>query len=97
MIVTCPTCGHRQNKSDIQRNLFHALCREIGKEIGLEPGKVKEAVKADFYGIDEFKVGNKWYRGIRSSEDSDRIEYSELIDFAYRWAADAGIYIGDKK
>ncbi len=91
--MICPTCGREEPKTGQQRRLFHALCARIGREIGLEPGRVKEAIKLDFFGIDEYKIGNKWYRRVKSSEEAGKIEYSELIDFAYRWAADNGVYI----
>jgi hypothetical protein len=93
----CPTC-HRAltfGKSHEQRKKFHALCTEIGLEIGLTPGQVKAAVKQEFYGFDEFKMGKKWYRIVQSSEDSDRAEYSRLIDFALQWAAENGVVIDD--
>lgn len=89
-IKTCPTCRRpfTLNKTTEQRNTFHQMCRDIGKEIGLTPGQVKAAIKQDHFGIDEFKMGSKWYRTVKSSEDADRIEYSELIEAAYRWAAE---------
>lgn len=64
------------------------MCGEIGKHIGLTPGKVKEAIKADFFGLDEYKVGNKWYRAVKPSEQADRDEYSGLIDYTRIWAAE---------
>lgn len=91
----CPTCFRPfiLDKTAAQRNKFHKLCRQIGKELGETPGRVKEAVKQEHFGLDEFKIGNKWYRRVKSSEDADRIEYSELIETAYRWAAENGIAI----
>lgn len=86
--MICQTCGRKQSKTDVQRNKFHGMCRDIGKHIGLTPGKVKEAIKADFFGLDEYKVGNKWYRAVKPSEQADRMEYSELIDFTFQWAAE---------
>lgn len=88
MTATCPTCGRTLAKSHEQRKLFHALCRDIGLHIGLTPGKVKEAIKADFFGLDEYRIGDKWYRAIRPSETADRAEYSQLIDFAVQWSAE---------
>lgn len=90
---SCPTCKRpfRLDKTAEQRDKFHALCRDIGQVIGLTPGQVKAAVKQEFYGLDEFKMGDKWYRTVKSSEDSDRIEYSALIEHAYQWAAENGI------
>ena len=83
----CPTCGRKLDKTNSQRNLFHKLCRIIGNEVGETQGHIKEAIKGDFYGIDEYKIGQKWYRRIKPIELSERDEYSELIDFTYQWAA----------
>lgn len=93
MRTTCPTCRRpfSTDKTREQRNTFHQMCRDIGNQIGLSPGNVKAAIKQDHFGIDEFKMGGKWYRTVRSSEDTDRVEYSELIEAAYRWAAENGI------
>ena len=84
----CPTCGRAQSKTHEQRKLFHSLCRDIGLEIGETPGKIKEAIKADFFGMDEFKIGDKWYRAVKPSESADRDEYSQLIEFTNQWAAE---------
>ena len=84
----CPTCGRTASKSDVQRRKFHAMCRDIGLHVGETPGKVKEAIKADFFGLDEYKLGDKWYRAVKPSEQADRDEYSQLIDYTYQWAAE---------
>jgi hypothetical protein len=93
----CPTCKRPlfRNKSHEQRKKFHAICADIGREIGLTPGQVKAAIKQEHFGLDEFKFGNKWYRTVQSSEDTDRPEYSELIETALRWAAENGVVIPD--
>lgn len=94
----CPTClrSLTYGKTHEQRKKFHALCAEIGHEVGLTPGQVKAAIKQEFYGLDEFKMGDKWYRIVQSSEESDRMEYSQLIDFAFQWAAENGIAVEDR-
>ena len=84
----CQSCGRTVLKTSSQRNEFHRICREIAKEYGDTPGHIKNAIKTVYYGIDEYKIGNKWYRGIQSSEASDKKEYSELIECAIRWAAE---------
>ena len=93
----CPTCLRpiEYPKSVEQRNKFHAICRQLGKELGNTPAEIKMAVKLEHFGLDEFKVRDKWYRGIRSSEDTDRIEYSELIEAALRFGAENDIAIED--
>jgi hypothetical protein len=80
----------------VQRNKFHAMCRELGNHIGMTPGKVKEAIKADYFGLDEYKIGNKWYRAVKPSEQADREEYSELIDYTMVWAAENLGYVFDE-
>lgn len=93
----CPTCRRPLTfgKTHDQRKRFHAICADIGKEIGLTPGQVKEAVKQTYFGLDEFKVKDKWYRIVKSSEEADRMEYSALIDAAIQWGAEAGVVIPD--
>ena len=86
--MKCPTCGREKPKTHEQRNKFHALCREIGLHIGETPGKVKEAIKADYFGLDEYKIGNKWYRAVKPSEQAERAEYSDLISYTLQWAAE---------
>ena len=89
----CPTCGREKPKTCEQRNKFHAMCRELGNHIGETPGKIKEAIKADYFGLDEYKIGNKWYRAVKPSEQSDRAEYSDLITFTHQWAAENLQYV----
>ena len=86
--MKCPTCGREKPKTNDQRAKFHAMCRDIGLHIGLTPGKVKEAIKEDYFGLDEYKIGNKWYRAVKPSEKAERAEYSDLINFTYQWAAE---------
>jgi len=91
----CPKC-HRpfvRDKTAEQRNKFHQMCRDIGKELGEPPARIKSAIKQDHFGIDEFKIGDKWYRQVKSSEDTDRMEYSELIEAAYQWAAERDVVL----
>ena len=89
----CPTCGREKPKTNAQRNTFHRMCRELGNHIGLTAGKVKEAVKEDFFGIEEWKIGSKWYRGVRPSELAEREEYSQLIDHLIQFAAENCDYV----
>ena len=92
-MAKCPLCGRDKPKSHDQRKKFHAMCHEIGNHIGLTPGKVKEAIKADFFGMDEYKIGDKWYRAVKPSEQAERAEYSDLINFTFMWAAENADYV----
>lgn len=93
----CPTCRRPLTfgKTPEQRKKFHAICADIGRELGLTPGQVKEAIKAEHFGLDEVKIHGKWYRMVKSSEDADRMEYSELIETALRMGAEWGVVIPD--
>jgi hypothetical protein len=92
-MTRCPSCGREKPKSHDQRKKFHAMCRDLGLHIGETPGKIKEAIKADFFGMDEYKIGNKWYRAVKPSEQAERGEYSELIEFTKQWAAENLDYV----
>jgi hypothetical protein len=89
----CKTCGREKPKTNEQRAKFHAMCRDIGNHIGLSPGKVKESIKQDYFGLDEYKVGNKWYQAVKPSEQAERAEYSDLIDYTIIWAAENCDYV----
>ncbi|PPC95221.1 MAG: hypothetical protein CTY33_00250 [Methylotenera sp.] len=91
--MKCPTCHRERPKSHDQRKKFHAMCHEIGKHVGETPGKIKEAIKQDYFGMDEYKVGNKWYRAVRPSESAQMAEYADLITYTYQWAADNLEYV----
>jgi hypothetical protein len=68
----------------------------LGKELGETPAHIKESVKMFHFGTDEWKIGDKWYRGVKSSEDTLRLEYSELVEAALRWGAENGVYVPDE-
>jgi hypothetical protein len=87
-MAKCPTCGREAPKTHDQRKKFHVLCKIIGDHVGLTPGKVKEAIKTDYFGIDEWQINGKWYRGVRPSESAQKAEYSDLINYTYQWAAE---------
>lgn len=92
-MAKCPTCGLTPPKTNAQRNKFHSMCRELGAFIGLTAGKVKDSIKQEHSGIDEWKMGDKWYRGTKPSEQNDREEYSELIECLIQWAAENVDYV----
>jgi len=87
----------RVEKTHEQRKLFHAVCADIAPLMGLTPGGVKLKVKAKFYGVDIKGEDGVYYALVPSSEESDREEYSRLIDSAYQWAAEGGHFIPDRR
>jgi len=87
----------RKEKTPDQRRLFHAICGDIAPQLGLTPGQTKQYIKEEFYGIETKIVLGKLRHFVQSTEDSDREEYSRLIDFAYQWAAEAGVVIPDRR
>lgn len=89
-------------KTAEQRALFHAICSDISKIMGLTPADVKVKIKASFYGAEVFIVRMRTghevlWADVPSSEDSDREEYSRLIDHAYQWAAEGDVVIPDRR
>lgn len=80
-------------KTHEQRKLFHAICRDIARELGETPAHVKQAIKVDYFGVETFEVGGKWYAMVQSSEEPGKREYSELIEFALRWGAEHGVMV----
>lgn len=88
----------RIEKTHEQRKLFHAVCSDIAPHRHEEPRVTKLKVKAAFYGVEVvLKEDGVIVAVVPSSEDSDREEYSRLIDFAYQWAAEQGIYVPDRR
>jgi hypothetical protein len=84
---------HEPAKTHEQRKLFHVVCRDIAKELGNSPAEIKQAIKVDYFGVETFQVGDKWYSRVQSSEEPGMREYSELIEFALRWAAERGVWV----
>ena len=87
----------RKEKSHDQRALWHAVMAELAPQLGLTPGQTKQLIKAEFYGTEQKVVNGRVYEFTQSSEDSDRAEYSHLIDFTYQLAAEQGIAILDRR
>ena len=87
----------RKEKTHAQRKLFHAVCADIAPLVGLTPGGTKLKIKASFYGVEIKGDDGVYYALVPSSEESDREEYSRLIDHAYQWAAEAGHHIPDRR
>lgn len=87
----------REEKTPAQRKLFHAVCADIAPHWGLPPASVKMKVKALFYGVELKGLDGVYYALVPSSEDSDKEEYSRLIDYAYQLAAESGLYLSDRR
>lgn len=75
-------------KSPNQRNLFHAVCDEIGVQLGYFPGEFKEVVRRHYFGFDA-----RYF----STEDLDHEHYGHLIECTYMLAAELGINIPDRR
>ena len=87
----------RKEKTHQQRKLFHGLCLDAGKDLGYTPGQIKALVKEDYYGRDKITTpSGKTYEIVQSSEESDRIDYSALIEHLYRWSAENGILLPER-
>lgn len=84
---------HEENKSAEQRAFFHLLCREMSRDTGYTEGQIKELIKQDVLGTVIVKFAGKTKEVTESSEAQVKRRYSELIDGAYRIAAEAGIVL----
>ena len=93
VIVRAP----RKEKSHDQRALWHAVMADLAPELGLTPGQTKQLIKEEFYGIEVKTVFGRRHEFVQSSEDSDRAEYSRLIDFTYQFSAENGIILNDRR
>lgn len=78
----------REDKTDAQRALFHAVCDDFGNILGYFPGQMKEVIKRVYFGDD-------WEK--HSTEDLDYDQYSALIECVYTIAADLGYFIPDRR
>ena len=84
-------------KTHDQRKLFHAICNEAAPLLSLTPRATKLKIKADFYGVEVIDQDGVIVAVVPSSESSDREEYSRLIDHAYQFCAEAGVFIPDRR
>ncbi len=88
-----------EGHSKEQRALFHVLCRQWGNQVGYTEGQVKEAIKQHVYGTDSIELGGKCITVTGSTETTsdgklrDKSDYSELIEHAYRLAAEDGVIL----
>ncbi len=82
-----------------QRGFFHVLCREISQNTGYTQGEVKELIKMEIFGTKIVEFAGRTREVVSSSEYHDdgtkrvKPSYSELIEGAYRIAAEGGIQL----
>ena len=87
----------RKEKTAEQRGLWHVTMDDLAPQLGLTPGQTKQLIKSEFYGTETRTVAGRQYEFVQSSEDSDREQYSALIDFTMQFAAEQGIYLPDRR
>ena len=83
------TIKKRQRTTD-QNNKFHAMCGELGDEIGYTLDEMKRLVKNELgrFTIIDGPCGK--IKRLQSSADWDKDEMSEAIELLHRWAAEVG-------
>ena len=92
---------HIEKKSDAQRNIFHALIRDLREGTSFTEREVKDLVKKQVLGTKLVQIGSSWAEVICSSEVDDegkprtKPDYSVLIEGVYAIAGEAGIALGD--
>lgn len=82
-----------ENKTTDQRNWFHTICKLFGDECGYTQGEVKELVKREILGTSLIEIAGRRFEVVKESEGEDRPGYAELIEGAYRIAAEAGVVL----
>jgi hypothetical protein len=86
----------QEYKKDVtaeQRAFFNGvLVRAISQETGYSEAEVKEMVKKYTHGVNEVTIGNSTHY-VTTSSESGREKMSELIEGAYRLAAEANIQL----
>lgn len=76
---------------------FNILCKMIADETGNNPEAIKAHIKEETFGKQVAKIGNKTIEFIPRSDWNGKEGYSQLIDNAYRIAAEMGIVLPDPK
>ena len=88
---------HVDDKTAEQRNWFHTLCGLLSTDTGYTKGQMKELIKQEVIGTTLVKFAGRVREVTCSSEDQNKINYSELIEGAYRIGAEAGIVLPDPR
>ena len=80
---------HRKRRTTDQNSKFHAMCQELGQEVGYTCEELKRLVKKEI-GACQIVDGplGKVLR-FESSADWDRQRMAEAIELLYRWGIDA--------
>jgi hypothetical protein len=83
------TISERKRSNDANSK-FHAMCSELGNEIGYTLDEIKRLVKNELgrFTIIDGPVGK--IKRLQSSADWDVTEMSEAIELLHRWAAEVG-------
>lgn len=85
---------YKAPKSDSQRGFFHILMDVWSQETGIPPGHLKEFCKGELFGWRVVRIGKiEFPVADGSSEQLSKMGYSELIETAYRLAAESGVIL----
>lgn len=83
---------HVQSLTEEQRGGLHLLLSILARETGYRVPELKQVVKERVFGVEEREgPDGRLYRFVRSSEDANKLEYSDLIEECYILGADLGI------
>jgi len=80
---------YRKRRTTDQNAKFHAMCQELGQEVGYTCEELKRLVKKEIGAcqIVDGQLGKVWR--FESSADWDRQRMAEAIELLYRWGIDA--------
>ena len=84
---------HVDDQTAEQRGFFHALVKIMADDLGYSPDAMKQAIKAECWGMDTVTVGELTVDVIKSSAGAKKHEYSELLETTYRLGAEMGVVL----
>ena len=76
-----------------QNAKFHALCQDIGSELGYTAQEMKELAKYSVFGIIEREFHGKTLAELKATSKCNTQEMGQLIDWLYITAAENGIQL----
>ncbi len=88
---------HIDDQTDAQRSFFHVLNGIMAKEFGCSPDANKMDLKRETWGSTIEVVRGVKVEVVKSSTKAKKDEYSELIETAYRVAAQMGCILPDAR